>query len=59
MPIKSDDLQVIIPYKQLMGLLDASQKVEALDHKLERVLAQQDALRSQFTQLMDAFKQLM
>lgn len=59
MPIKSDDLQVIISYKQLMGLLDASKQVEALDEKMERVLKQQDALRCQFQELMLAFKQLL
>lgn len=59
MPIKSDDLQVIISYKQFTGLLDAFKRVEALDKKMERVLEQQDALRCQFSQLMDAFRQLM
>lgn len=59
MPIKSDDLQVIIPYKQLMGLLDASQRVEVLEQKVDRVLVQQDALRCQIVELMEALRELM
>lgn len=59
MPIKPDDLQVIIPYSQLMGLLNASQRVQELDKKMDRVLQQQAALRGQFMELMDAFRQLL
>lgn len=59
MPIKPDDLQVIISYKQLTELLNASQRVEALDKKVDRVLLQQDAFRCQLIELMDAFRQLM
>lgn len=58
MPIKPDDLQVIIPYSQLMGLLNASQRVQELDKKMDRVLQQQAALRGQFLELMETFKQL-
>lgn len=59
MPIDSNELQVIIPYRQLVSLLNASQRVEALDKKMERVLEQQTALRGQFLELMDTFKQLL
>lgn len=59
MPINSDNLQVIIPYRELVGLLNASQRVDALDKKLERVLEQQNALRGQFLELMDTFRQLL
>lgn len=59
MPIDSNDLQVIISYKQLISLLNASQRVEALDKKMERVLEQQAALRNQFSELMETFRQLM
>lgn len=59
MPIKPDELQVLISYKQLSELLNASQRVEALEKKVDRVLDQQDALRCQFSQLMDTFRQLM
>ena len=59
MPFKPEDLQVIISYNQLLGLLNASQRVEELNQKMERVLEQQNALRGQFTELMDAFHQLM
>ena len=59
MPIDSNDLQVIIPYRQLISLLNASQWVESLDKKMERVLEQQAALRLQFCELMEAFRQQM
>lgn len=59
MPIKSDDLQVIISYKQLTELLNASQKVDDLTRKVDLVLQQQDAMRCQFLELMEAFRQLM
>ena len=59
MPIDPDNLQVIIPYQQLISLLNASQRVDALDKKMDRLMLQQAALRNQFTELMEAFKQLM
>ena len=59
MPIDPDHLQVIIPYQQLISLLNASQRVESLDKKMERLLVQQAALRNQFTELMEAFRALM
>ena len=59
MPIDSNDLQVIIPYRQLISLLNASQRVESLDKKMERILEQQAALRLQFCELMEAFRQQM
>ena len=59
MPIDPDNLQVIIPYQQLISLLNASQRVDALDKKMDRLMLQQAALRNQFTELMEAFRQLM
>ena len=59
MPIDPNNLQVIIPYQQLVTLLNASQRVDALDKKMDRLMLQQAALRNQFTELMEAFKQLM
>lgn len=54
-----DDLQVIIPYKQLLSLLESSRRVESLDRKMELVLQQQAAMRLQFTELLEAFRELM
>ena len=59
MPIDPDNLQVIIPYQQLISLLNASQRVDALDKKMDRLMLQQAALRNQFTELMEAFSKLM
>lgn len=58
MPIDPNNVQVIISYKELMNLLSASQRVETLDKKMDRVLAQQAALRGQFLELMDKFNEL-
>lgn len=59
MPVNSDNLQVIIPYRELVNLLNAAQRVDTLDKKMDRLLSQQAALRGQFLELMEAFKQLM
>ena len=59
MPFDPDNLQVIIPYQQLISLLNASQRVESLDKKMERLLVQQAALRYQFTELMEKFNELL
>ena len=59
MPINAEDLQVIISYKQLMSLLDAPRRVEYLDKKMDLVLQQQAALRLQFCELMETFRQLL
>lgn len=49
---KLPDLQVVLPYKTLLELLEASQAVESLRKDNERLSAQMAALRSQFTELM-------
>ena len=57
MPVNPDSLQVIIPYRELVHLLNASQRVDSLDKKMERLLEQQAALRLQFYELMEAFRE--
>ena len=59
MPFDSDDIQVIISYRDLVRLLDASRRVDSLDKKMDRLIQQQSALRLQFTELLEAFKELM
>lgn len=59
MPFDSDDIQVIISYRDLVRLLDASRRVDSLDKKIDRLIQQQSALRLQFTELLEAFKELM
>ena len=59
MPFDSDDIQVIISYRDLVWLLDASRRVDSLDKKMDRLIQQQSALRLQFTELLEAFKELM
>ena len=55
---KLPDLQVLISYRDLVGLLDASEKLDELLAANFRLTAQQSALRSQFTELMEAFGEL-
>ena len=59
MPFDSDDIQVIISYRDLVRLRDASRRVDSLDKKMDRLIQQQSALRLQFTELLEAFKELM
>lgn len=59
MPVDGDNLQVIISYRDLMHLLNASQRVEALDKKMDRLMEQQKLLRGQFTELMEKLGELL
>lgn len=55
---KHPELQVLIPYKDLMELLEASRQIEQLKKDNKRLHKQLDALRSEFVELMDAFGDL-
>lgn len=55
---KHPDLQVLIPYKDLMELLEASKQIEQLKKDNKRLHNQMIQLRSQFTEVMDAFGEL-
>lgn len=55
---KQPDIQVLIPYKDLCELLNASEEVKKLRKEVKRLTNQQDSLRSQFIELMDAFGEL-
>lgn len=52
------DPQVIIPYSQLCDLLNASEKVTQLTKEVEKLKAQQNALRGQFFQLLEKMREL-
>ena len=52
------DPQVIIPYSQLCDLLKASEKVDELTKKVDKLQAQQTALRGQFIELMEKMREL-
>lgn len=51
------DIQVIIPYKQLEDLLQASVELKSLRVEVKRLTAQQAALRYQFIELMEKLKE--
>ena len=55
---KQPDIQVLISYKDLMELLEASKQIEALKKDNTRLHEQLGALRSQFTELLDQFRDL-
>lgn len=55
---KHPELQVLIPYKDLMELLEASRQIEQLKKDNKRLHIKLDALRSQFLELLDAFADL-
>lgn len=52
------DLQVVLPYKELVGLLEASSKVESLQQQLAALRKEHSALRGQFLELMERFQEL-
>ena len=52
---KQPDFQFLIPYKPLCELLEASKEVIKLRSDVQRLAVQQDRLRSQFVELLDAF----
>ena len=52
------DLQVLVPYEELVKLVTASERVDELLDKVSALEAQQTALRGQFTELMIAFGDL-
>ena len=52
------DPQVLIPYSQLVDLLEAADRLETIEDDLKYIRTAQDALRSQFTELMIAFGDL-
>ena len=55
---KQPDFQVLIPYNTLCELLEASKEVIKLRSDVQRLAVQQDRLRSQFVELLDAFGDL-
>lgn len=52
------DPQALIPYSQLVDLLEASERLGGIEQDMKRILKMQDALRSQMAELMIAFGDL-
>lgn len=52
-PQDRPDIQVIIPYKQLEDLLQASVELKSLRADVKRLRGQVSALRYAFTELME------
>ena len=51
------DVQVIIPYSDLVELLKASYEVATLREEQKRLRSQIGALRMQFTELMELYQE--
>ena len=49
---------MLIPYSRLMELLNAANRVEEMSDQVKQLLEQQGALRNQFTELMQKYKEL-
>ena len=56
-PVIPADIQVIIPYRDLVELLGAAYEVGTLRDELKLVRAQLAALRVQFTDLMELYRE--
>lgn len=52
------DPQVLIPYSQLVDLLEAADRLETIEDDVRYIRNAQDALQSQFTEMMIAFGDL-
>ena len=55
---KKFDPQVLIPYSQLCELLDAAYELKQLRSEIKRMETNLSALRYQFIELMEKFKEL-
>ena len=53
-----DDIQVMMPYRQLESLLAAAAETKLLRLEVKRITEQQAALRLQFVELMELFQDL-
>ena len=49
---------VLLPYSQLMELLDASRMIQQLTKDIRRLEQQQTALRGQFFELIERMREL-
>ena len=54
--VKLPDIQVIIPYKNLVQLLGAAQQVEDLRKEVKQNQEQMAALRLQFTEILELYR---
>ena len=51
--MKPDQLQVLIPYKDLASLLDAAERVNGLEKDLKQLRKELDACRCRITELLE------
>ena len=58
MPKRPPDYQVLVPYKELCALLEASRKLDELTKRQDRLQKQFDRLNERFLELTIAFGDL-
>lgn len=58
MPVKPEEVQVIISYKQLTELLSAAQGLTELNVKMDRLFDQLDAIKATQIECMDKIGEL-
>ena len=57
-PKEQDDFQVLVPLRKLLALLETAGKADGLADEVARLQDQQSALRGQFLELLEKFKEL-
>lgn len=55
---KLPDIQVLISYKDLQQLLQASEQLDSIKKENRHLQDQMDALRGQFVELMETFREI-
>ena len=58
LPKGQEDFQVIVSLKKLLELMESAERADELTDKVESLDRQQTALRGQFLELMEKFKEL-
>lgn len=52
------DFPMLIPYAEVVKLVEAAKKTEALERKLDRLEKQQEALRTMYFELVEKYGEL-
>lgn len=58
LPKGQEDFQVVVSLKKLLELMESAERADELTDKVESLDRQQTALRGQFLELMEKFKEL-
>lgn len=53
-----DDYKVLIPYRDLMKLVEVAKKVEVIEHEYVRLQEQYTAIRGMFSECLDLIREI-